>query len=94
MNRKREKRDNGGNRSVGFHPFESLAEALDGPRSAFFGVPPDGQSKRPESYYQTDTPYLCFDISNNQILCTITSAGLMANACILEGLVPAGLSNR
>ena len=79
---------------MGFHPFGSLAEGLDGPRSASFGVPPDGRPQRPESYYQTDTPYLCFDISNNQILCTITSAGLMENACILEGLVPAGLSNR
>ncbi len=94
MSRKREKKENGGNRSVRLHPFGSLAEALDGPRSAFFGVPPDGQSKRPESYYGTKTPYLGFDISNNQILCTITSAGLMENACILEDLIPAGLSNR
>lgn len=78
---------------VPFQPFSSLAEAFDGPRSVFFGVPPGGQSKRPESYYSTKTPYLGFDISNNQILCSINATGLLENTCILADLMPAGLNN-
>jgi hypothetical protein len=83
-----------GSSATSFRPFGSLVEALDGPRSTCFGVPPDGRSRRPESYYSTDTPYLGFDTSNNQILCSITPTGLLEHACILEGLIPAGLSNR
>ena len=75
-------------------PFGSLVEALDGSRSRCFGILADGQPKHAESYYGTDTPHLCFDVSNYQVLCTITSTGLLENACICDGLIPAGLSNR
>jgi hypothetical protein len=74
--------------AVQFRPFSSLADALDGPRSAYFGVGSDGQGKRPESYYQRVDRYVSFDVSNNQILCSIAANGLLENACILRGLVP------
>ncbi len=75
-------------------PFESLAEALDGARSEFFGIGADGRPRHGTSYYGADTPYLTFDVSNNQILCSITASGLLENACVLADLAPAGLDNR
>ena len=71
-----------------FRPFRSLANALDGPRSAYFGVGPEGQGKRAESYYRSVDRYVSLDISNNQILCSIGANGLLENACILKGIVP------
>jgi hypothetical protein len=71
-----------------FRPFSSLAEALSGPGSDFFGIGPDGRGKRPESYYHSVDRYVSFDVSNNQILCSIAANGLLANACILRGVIP------
>ena len=71
-----------------FRPFASFDDAFDGPVSEFFGVGPDGRGKRPESYYQSVDRYVSFDISNNQLLCSISANGLLENACILRGLIP------
>ncbi len=69
-------------------PFASFAEALEGPRSAFFGTGPDGKGKRPESHYRSVDRYVRFDVSNNQILCSIAANGLLENACVLKDVVP------
>ncbi|MHC4983683.1 MAG: hypothetical protein ACYTF6_11050 [Planctomycetota bacterium] len=74
---------------MGFVPFESIASAMDAARSVFFGV---GRSPRnPESYYnRLDTSELTFDVSNNQILCSITAEGLLEHACSLKGVSRGG----
>ena len=78
-----------------FRPFASLTEALSGPRSDLFGIGPDGGGKRPESYYQSVDRYVSFDVSNNQILCSIAANGLLENACILKDVAPSrGVSDR
>lgn len=66
--------------------FDSLTAAMDGPRSKFFGIGPDGP-RDPESYYaKLDTTDLTFDISNNQILCSLTAEGLAEHACVLKSV--------
>jgi len=84
--------------SAPFHPFPSLAGALDGPRSAFFGVTPDRKPRDPNTRYQAGgvsgaeephTFHLTFEVTNNRILCSTTSTGLLQNPCIFSRLVPA-----
>ncbi|HUS47537.1 MAG TPA: hypothetical protein VM098_05430, partial [Phycisphaerae bacterium] len=76
--------DSQGEANTGPGRFESLAAAMDGPRSAFFGLGQE-RPRNPESYYsRLDTANLTFDISNNQILCSFTAGGLAEHACVLE----------
>jgi hypothetical protein len=69
--------------------FRSMAAAMDGPRSAYFGL--GGRPRNPKSYYnKLDAANLTFDVSNNQILCSITAEGLPEHACVLKGLSRGG----
>jgi hypothetical protein len=68
-------------------PFASLAEALSAPQSTFFGLA-EGRAKRAESHYQSVDNHVSFDVSNNQILCCLSATGLLANACVLDDVVP------
>ncbi|MHC4480912.1 MAG: hypothetical protein ACYS1C_08100 [Planctomycetota bacterium] len=72
-----------------FEPFESLTAALDGPRSACFGLTEERRPRHSASHYGAEGEDLTFDVSNNRILCSISSRGLLENACILTGVAPA-----
>jgi len=81
-----------------FQPFTSLEAALNGPRSEFFGVTPQRQPRDERTRYRAGgvsgaeeppTFHLSFDITNNQILCSLTSTGLLRNPCIFSRRVPA-----
>jgi len=72
-------------------PFSSLHEGLTAPVSEWFGTTAEGQPKHSESYYTLtghDADQLSFDISNNQILCSLGRSGLFQAACIATGLIP------
>jgi hypothetical protein len=81
-----------------FQPFTSLEAALHGPRSEFFGVTPQRQPRDPRTRYaaggvsgaeEPPTFGLSFDITNNRILCSLTSTGLLRSPCIFSRMVPA-----
>jgi len=92
-----------------FHPFSSLEEAPDGPRSAFFGVkvedvstaagvrrqrlPRDSKTRYPAGGVSGEEEphsfFLSFDITNNSILCSATSTGLLQSPCIFSRMVSA-----
>jgi hypothetical protein len=78
-------------RAAPFHPFNSLREALQASCSTSFGILPDGQSRQPEGYYSVKSGRpegLSFDVSNNQIQCSLSRGGLLDRLCILTGLSP------
>lgn len=86
-----------------FEPFPSLAAALDGPRSAFFGITPQRRPRDPKTRYaaggvsgaeEPPTFHLSFEVTNNQILCSLTSTGLLRDPCIFSGPVPASRRGR
>ena len=81
-----------------FQPFTSLEAALNGPRSTFFGITPQRRPRDPKTRYtaggvsgaeEPSSFHLTFEVTNNQILCSLTSTGLLANPCIFSRLVPA-----
>ncbi len=86
-----------------FEPFPSLAAAMEGPRSAFFGVTPQRRPRDAKTRYAAggvsgaeEPPafHLSFEVTNNQILCSLTSTGLLRNPCIFSHLVPASRRGR
>ena len=86
-----------------FVPFGSLADALNGPRSAFFGITPERRPRDPGTRYRAGgvsgaeeppTFHLSFEVTNNQILCSLTSTGLLRDPCIFSGSVPASRRGR
>jgi hypothetical protein len=97
-------REQTGGRAAGpFVPFGSLADALDGPRSGFFGITPQRRPKDAKTRYaaggvsgaeEPPTFHLSFEVTNNQMLCSLTSTGLLRNPCIFSGLVPASRRGR
>jgi hypothetical protein len=81
-----------------FQPFTSLDAALDGPRSEFFGITSERRPRDAKTRYlaggvsgaeEPQTFHLSFEVTNNQILCSLTSTGLLQNPCIFSRLVPA-----
>ena len=79
-------------------PFTSLQAALDGPRSTFFGVTPQRRPRDKGTRYtaggvsgaeEPSTFHLSFEVTNNRILCSLTSTGLLRNPCIFSRRVPA-----
>ena len=60
-------------------PVALITEALEGPRSAYFGLAEGGKSRRPESYYRAADRYVSFDVSNNQILSCLSATGSSAS---------------
>ncbi len=94
---------NAGSNTVGslaglFQPFTSLEAAMDGPRSTFFGITPQRRPRDPKTRYtaggvsgaeEPSTFHLSFEVTNNQILCSLTSTGMLRNPCIFSRPVPA-----
>ncbi|MCE5328541.1 MAG: glycoside hydrolase family 15 protein [Planctomycetaceae bacterium] len=68
-------------------PFATLSAAMDSPCSEFFGVGPKG-ARDPHTLYSTsrEIENLTFDVSNNQVLCSFTAAGLAQHACVVQSL--------
>jgi len=86
-----------------FVPFGSLADALNGPRSGFFGITPERRPRDSGTRYRAggvsgaeEPPafHLSFEVTNNQILCSLTSTGLLRDPCIFSGPVPASRRGR
>ncbi|MFB3881371.1 MAG: hypothetical protein ACE149_08905 [Armatimonadota bacterium] len=81
-----------------FQPYASLEAALDGPRSEFLGITPQRRPRDSKTRYtaggvsgaeEPPTFHLSFEVTNNQILCSLTSTGLLKNPCIFSRRVAA-----
>lgn len=61
------------------------------PRSRFFGIGDAGENKDAATLYDRHTgggSTLSFDVSNNQILCSIDATGTLARLCVNFGVAP------
>lgn len=80
----------GSGEALAVRPFASWSDALDAPCSKFIGMSGEGISKNGLSRYSgrsTQPEVISFDVSNQQILCSVNRHGLLERACILAGLV-------
>jgi hypothetical protein len=69
----------------------SWDEVFARPRSAYFGLQADGAARDSMSYYDlrsAEPDRLTFDISNQQILCSISRNGLLERSCIETAVAP------
>ena len=77
-----------------FKPFRTFAEVFDGPASDYFGIVPGRTAARDDrSRYslvndrEPGVGRFRFDVSNNDILCSLLADGLPTNAYVLRQLV-------